>query len=219
MSTTLSRTAAAELTKMWGLPAVLATALGTVVAGAVLGAAGTQVVPLLQVGPILLGVLAVATEYAGRQIATTLLATPNRFRLLAGKTIAYLVTATVTSAAALAAARLARTVRDAGQVPAWPIAGAVVHLVLIGLLALGLAVLLRSLIAPLVGLLALVLIVSPLVAGWTGHARWLPDRAGRLLYLPDADPLLTPVTGTIVLLTWIGLAAAAAGSTFRVRDA
>ena len=219
MTTIFSRTAAAELVKLWGLPAVPATALGTVVAGAVLGAAGTQVVPLLQVGPILLGILAAATEYAGRQIATTLIVTPNRLRLLAGKTVAYLVTATATSGAALTAARLARTVRDAGPAAAWPIAGAAVYLVLIGLLALGLAVLLRSLIAPLAGLLALVLIVSPVLAGWTGHARWLPDRAGQLLYLPDADPLLTPVTGTVVLLTWIALAAGAAQRTFRARDA
>ena len=225
MTPFLSRTAAAELGKLWGLPAVRATALGTVVAGAVLGAAGqavAQVVPLVQVGPILLGILAVATEYAGRQIATTLITTPDRLRLLAGKTVAYLITATATSGAALAAAWLARTVRDAGAdraAVAWPIAGATVYLVLIGLLALGVAVLLRSLIPPLVGLLALVLVVSPLLAGHTEHTRWLPDRAGRLLYLPDADPLLTPATGAVVLLGWIGLAAGAAQRAFLSRDA
>lgn len=222
MTTILARTAAAELIKLWGLPAVLATSLGTVVAGAILGAAGTPVVPLLQVGPILLGVLAVATEYAGRQIATTLTVTPNRLRLLAGKTVAYVFTATVISGAGLAVAWLARTVRGAGSeraVAGWPIAGATVYLVLIGLLALALATVLRSLIPPLVGMLVLVLVVSPLLAGYTEHARWLPDRAGRLLYLPDADPLLTPATATIVLLAWAGSAALAAGHMFLSRDA
>jgi hypothetical protein len=216
MTAILARTAAAELIKLRGLPAVVAVALGTVVAFGAAGRGVPQVVPLLQAGPILLGVLAVSTEYAGRQIATTLTATPNRLGLLAGKAVAYLIAATATSGAGLAAAWLAGPAR---AVAGWPMAGAAVYLVLIGLLALGLAVLFRSLIPPLAGMLTLVLVVSPLLAGYTEHARWLPDRAGRLLYRPDADPLLTPVTGTVVLLTWIGLAGAAALWTFRSRDA
>jgi hypothetical protein len=206
-----ARTVVAELIKLGGLPAVVAVALGTVVAIGAAGRGVTQAVPLLQAGPILLGVLAVSTEYAGRQIATTLTATPDRLRLLAAKAVAYLITASATIGAGLAAAWLTRSAR--------PTAGAAVYLALIGLLALLLTTLLRSLIPPLAGLLTLVLIVSPLLAGHTEHARWLPDRAGRLLYLPDADPLLTPVTGAVVLLTWIGLAAAVALWTFRSRDA
>jgi len=70
-----------------------------------------------------------------------------------------------------------------------------------------------------VTMLALVLIVSPLLAGYTEHARALPDRAGRLLYLPDSDPALTPGTGALILLAWIAATALAAVVAFTRRDA
>ena len=95
----LRNTTAAELTKLWSLPAVVATALGTIVASVILAAAlatsaasasndvsliTVQAIVFLQIGPILLGVLAASTEYEGRQVVTTLTATPNRSLLLAG---------------------------------------------------------------------------------------------------------------------------------------
>lgn len=233
------RTVAAELVKLRGLPAVCATVIGTIAAAIALTAAvaassadGVDAVqatlatiPFLQVGPILLGVLAVATEYQGSQLRTTLTTTPNRGLLLTGKTIAYTVTATLTSAATIATglttAAITLTARDspqAGTVNIWPVAGAGLYLVLIGLLGFALTVLLRSLVPPLVIMLALVLIVSPLLNS-TEHSRWLPDRAGRLLYLPDADSLLTPETGSLVLLTWITLTAITATTAFMTRDA
>jgi ABC-2 type transport system permease protein len=232
----LGRTAAAELLKLRSLPAAVATAAGTVVIGAILAAALAssapatpsaastsaapdaviQAVPFLQIGPIVIGVLTVASEYAGRQIVTTLAATPDRLRLLAAKTVAYLVAATIISVATigggLAAAWLVIPVR---AVAVWPMAGAAVYLVVIGLLSLGLAAVLRSLVPPLVIMLALLLIVSPLLAGYTEHARWLPDRAGSLLYRPDADAMI----GAVVLVAWIAVTASAAIATFLRRDA
>lgn len=86
-------------------------------------------------------------------------------------------------------------------------------------LAHALAVALRSLVPPLVAMLGLVLIASPLLSGTTEHARWLPDRAGRLLYLPETDGVLTAWTGTVVLVTWIAVVASAATTAFRTRDA
>ncbi|GAA3661266.1 hypothetical protein [Microbacterium marinilacus] len=233
-------TAAAELVKLRSLPAAVATVLGTVAVAIALaaGIAGSTraplspeqtvvaIVPFLQIGPILLGVLAVATEYQGGQFRTTLTAAPARVRLLAAKATAYLVTATIASAAAvgggLATAAVVLAVRDHasdGRSDGWHVAGAVVYPVMIGLLALSLAVLLRSLIPPLVAMLALVLIVSPLVGASTEHARWLPDRAGALLYLEDGDPVLTAGAGALVLLGWIAAAAITAVATFVARDA
>ncbi|GIM91866.1 hypothetical protein [Paractinoplanes toevensis] len=247
MTRTLARTATAELIKLGGLPAARGAVAGTVAAGALLAAAlassapagpdagrvVTQAVPLLQAGPILIGILTAASEYAGRQIATTLAATPNRLRLLAGKAVAYLLVAAATSVATigagLAAAWLTRAVRGDGPAReldgwaaaggGWAAAGAVVYLVLIGLLALGLAVLLRSLVPSLAGMLALVLVVSPLLSGFTEHARWLPDRAGSLLYRPGADPVLGPATGAAVLLIWTALITSVAAAAFHSRDA
>jgi ABC-2 type transport system permease protein len=231
----LARTVAAELVKLGGLPCVLAAGLGTVAAAAVLAAAlaaappatvgaeqiVTGTVEVLQVGPIVIGVLAAGTEYEGRQIVTTLVATPSRSPLLAGKSLACLLVVTVTSAVAVTAGlATARVVAPAaGQAgPWWPAAGAAVYLALIGLLSFELAVLLRSLLAPLVGMLSLVLIVSPLVSGYTEHARWLPGRAGRLLYLPGADTVLGPVEGGLVLVAWIVLTAAGGLAGFLSRD-
>lgn len=231
---------AAELIKLRGLPVVVATVLGTIGVAIVL-AAGiatsartpmapgqtlVAIVPFLQIGLILLGILTVATEYQGSQHRTTLTASPARLRLLSAKVLAYLLVAAIASAVAvgagLAAAAITLAARDSAPTDGtngWSIAGAVLYLVLIGLLALVLTVLLRALVLPLVAMLALVLIVSPLVAGSTEHARWLPDRAGSLLYLPQGDPVLTAGTGALVLLAWITATAIAAATTFLARDA
>lgn len=240
MTSLLTRTIAAELIKLRGLPAILATAIGTVAAGAALAAAlaasapsnvgaaqvTAQVVPFVQVGLILLGVLTVASEYAGRQIATTLIATPDRPVLLAAKTIAYLVVSVVTSSATVGAGLAAgsitltaRGIHPPQDLDGWRVLGAVTYLVLLGVLTLALATLLRSLVPPLVTMLALVLIISPLLSGHTEHARWLPDHAGSLLYLPRADTVFTPATGALVLLAWIIAAALGATLAFDRRDA
>ncbi|MFG3421050.1 hypothetical protein [Micromonospora sp. NPDC048063] len=240
MNRPFARTIAAELVKLRSLPALLATVLGTVATGIALAAAlassapttgdtmqiTTQTIVFLQVGPVLIGILTAATEYMGRQIVTTLTATPNRFLLLAGKAAGYLTAAATTSLATIGASAAtawitlsARGIRSTRDFDLWPLLGAVVYLVLIGLLALTVTVLLRSLTPPLVTMLALVLIVSPLLAGYTEHARWLPDKAGSLLYLPDNDLLLTPGTGALVLLAWITATAIAASIAFQRRDA
>jgi hypothetical protein len=240
MIRTLVNTTAAELVKLWGLPGALATIVGTVASAIALTAAVAAAspaptgavrvtlltIPFLQIGPILIGILAVATEYAGGQIRTTLTATPCRLFMLAGKTLAYLATAAVTSAAAIAAGLAASAITLAvhdtaptGDTDAWPVAGATVYLVLLGLLGFALTILLRSLIPPLVTMLSLVLIISPLVSGNTGYARWLPDRAGSLLYLPTTDPAFTPGTGTLVLLAWIITAAIPSIVALLARDA
>lgn len=236
MNRFFTNTVATELIKLRGLPAVMTTMHGTVAASIGLSAAVAastdeanavqvvvQTVPFVQIGVIIVGVLAVATEYAGRQIRTALTATPNRPLLLAGKTVAFVTAAATTSVtsvgAALATASV--TIRDGSLslADSQPLAGAVVYLVLIGLLGFAVTVLLRSLIPSLATMLAVVLIASPLLASVTEHARWLPDRAGRLLYLSSMDPILTPGTGALVLVAWIAVTAVVATWTFRVRDA
>lgn len=242
-----ARAVAAELSKLRTLPAVALTVGGTVATAIVLAAALAagdapggpvdivlRTVPFLQVGLVVLGVVAVSSEYAGRQIRTTLTAVPARGTALAGKAIACLAAALVTSAAAVAAAvgaawwvvdepaaavaRGVSTASGGALEPWWPVVGAVAYLALIGLLAHVVAVLLRSLVPPLVAVLGVVLVVSPLLTGFTEHARWLPDRAGSLLYLPADDALLTPGTGALVLAAWIVTLGTAAAGTFLARD-
>lgn len=234
----LAAVTAAELAKLRTLPVAVAAAVATVLAGAVVaaalaahaadgGAPGSAVaavvlaVPYVQAGLVLVGVLPVAHEYEGVQIRTTLAAVPDRALLLAGKSAAALAAVALTAAATVgagaAAAAATRYLLDAGPAGGgaepWAAPGAAVHLALIGLLAHAVALLLRHLVPALVGMLSLVLVVSPLLGGLTEHARWLPDRAGSLLYAPD-DTVLTGATGALVLLGWIAAVGCAAAVRF-----
>jgi hypothetical protein len=238
----LTDVTAAELGKLRTLPvAVLAVAATTVVGGAIAAALASsladqrapvsvtavtiQAVPFVQVGLILLGVLSVTHEHTGSQLRTTLAVVPRRGLLLAGKSVATLVavalTAVATVGAILAAAAITAyllDVPDAGSgAEPWPVLGSVAYLVLVGLLSHAVALLVRHLIPALAGMLGLVLIVSPLLAGLTEHARWLPDRAAMQLYDP-ADTMLTPATGALVMLAWTALVGGAATALFVRRD-
>lgn len=236
----LRRTVSAELIKLRTLPVIAATVfamIGTaVVLSAAIAASSTvpigavdvtlATVPFIQIGVILLGVLAVATEYQGGQIRTSLTGTPRRLIALGGKGLAFLVTTVVTSGVAVAGSWLTATIMLSANGLAitddtslWPTAGAAVYLVLIGSLTFAVTVLLRSLLPPLLTMLSLVLIVTPIVSGLTEHARWLPDKAGSLLYLTDTDTVLDTGTGALILLAWITAAGIAAGITFSRRDA
>ncbi|SHJ97820.1 hypothetical protein SAMN05421803_11246 [Nocardiopsis flavescens] len=239
----LLRATAAELAKLATLPSAVAAVLATAGAGAVVSAAlawsavdaGESVsavaalvraVPYVQAGLVLVGVLAVAHEYEGVQVRTTLAAVPDRALLLAAKTAAALVASALTAAAtvgaATASAAAVRLLLEAGPVreaaEPWTAPGAVAYLALVGLFSHAVALALRHLVPALVGVLSLVLIASPLLGGLTEHARWLPDRAGALLYDP-ADTVLTAGTGALVLLGWTALVGCAAAVRFARADA
>ncbi len=238
----LARAVAAELSKLRSLPAARWALLGTIAASLGLAtavaasapAAGVDamrivasIMPFLQVGPILLGVLAASSEYAGRQISTSLIVMPVRIRLLAAKAAAFLAVAAAMSSVAVGAGAAAAWavfeargdgVADDGArgLALPPLAGAVLYLLLMGLLALAAAVLLRSFVPPFAAVLVLVLVVSPLAAAATEHARWLPDRAGAALYDPAAP---NPWAGLAALLAWVVATGAIAIAAFRRRDA
>ncbi|GIJ25206.1 hypothetical protein Vqi01_03680 [Micromonospora qiuiae] len=238
MSRAIPQAVTAELVKLGGLPAVVATALGTVgVAVVMTGALAAspvgadqpaailfQAVPYLQAGMILLGVLTVGTEYTGDQIRTALICVPDRWSVLTGKLVAYLTWAAGTAVATVLAGLLTADVALAGRGGPtadawWPVVGASAYLVLIGLLAQLLAVLTRALLPALVGMLCLVFVLTPVLRGVTGHARYLPDVAGGLLYRPGSDDVLTPATGLVVLLGWLLAVGTVAVTAFLHRDA
>ncbi|MFD2795937.1 hypothetical protein ACFS27_20415 [Promicromonospora vindobonensis] len=240
--TRLVNVTGAELDKLRTLPVPLLAAAGSTVLGAVIAAALTvhlvdqgvplsgttvtiQAVPYVQTGLILLGVLPVAQEYAGGQVRTTLAVVPGRGLLLVGKTIAALVAVVLTALVAVggivAVTALTHHLLGAPSaghgIEPLPVLGAAGYLALIGLLSHAVALLVRHLIPALVGVLSLVLIVSPLLASLSEHARWLPDRAAMQLY-SAADPVLTATTGTLVMLAWIALIGGAAAVVFSRRD-
>lgn len=234
---------AAELDKLRTLPSVTVTILGTILTGALLTAvvvvAGVDrqaqltgldallaVVPFVQVGFILLGALPTAQEYAGHQLRTSLTAVPHRGHLVVSKTVVsasvVALTASVTVAAGVATAPITYLLlgepQPASGVDLLALIGAAGYLTLIGLFAHAVALLLRHLLPSFVTVLSIVLVISPVLAGLTGHARWLPDRAAAQLY-DLTDPVITAATGPLVTLAWIVLIGAAGTIQFIRRDA
>lgn len=225
--------ALAELDKLRTLPLAVMTALAAPLVGSLVAAAlaasaaqedvpvapldvARRVVPFVVALLVALGVVPVAHEYAGRQVLTSLCAVPRRGRLAAAKTLAATATTALVSVATVAAsATAAHVVQLAVDVPSAPAApdvtrvlGATAYLTYVGMLAHAVTLLVRHLVPALVAVLTLVLVVSPVVAGSTDLARWLPDRAATTWYDPGPG-LLEAHAGTVVALAWLALVGAA----------
>lgn len=139
----------AEVIKLCTLPAVPGTLLTVWVASLGLSAVpAADVVEYAQAGFVVLGVLAVTSEYSGGQVRTSLVGVPRRIELLTAKALA--LTATSVPAAGVVAA----VVRS---VPAiW-------YLTLVALLAAGVAALVRRTLPALTVLLGCLFIAVPLI--------------------------------------------------------
>ncbi|TDD68742.1 ABC transporter permease [Jiangella aurantiaca] len=234
---------AAELRKALTLPATLAglavAVLGPVALAALNASQGTAdsaaeaalaAEPLITIGAIVLGVIAVSSEYnGGRQIASTFAAMPRRLTVLAAKAAAVAVLVAVAAAVAFPASLLvARLVAGPGpgadDVLGRAI-GAGVYAVLIGLIALAITVLTRSGIVPLIVLIAngSVVSVSFLLYLVTPLARYLPDLAGMRMLAGDdriaIDDALAPLPGGLVMAAWTAALLAVAGAVLVRRDA
>lgn len=225
-------TTAAELEKLRTLPAVpltiVATVAFTVVFTAVLGGPSEeppllQIIPFMQVGIILLGILPAAHEYAGSQFRTTLAAEPHRGHLLLGKTLAasivvFLAVILAVGGGVLMAMMSGSTGSSTPGDDASRFLGAAVYLVLTGVFSHLVTVTVRYMVPALVGLLALVVVFPPMIAAATDHARWLPGEAGGVLYRSQPDAVLGPVSGALVLVGWILAAGVLAAVVMHRRD-
>jgi ABC-2 type transport system permease protein len=226
----------AEVRKLFGLPSAWAAlALCLVVAPAISYLnrrlpspdAGYQELVFGVVGAIVLGVVAVSSEYraesaedaAARQIVTSLTAVPSRVRLLAAKAGALILTMTV-AAAVTAPATL--TIRG-GTLAVSRMLGVVVYFVLTALLAFGVTLVTRSGIVPLTMLIvnATVVSVSFLISRALPVANYLPDLAGARMFIRHGEFNLpvAPVTGGLVMAGWTILVVAAGAAAFCRRDA
>lgn len=198
--------------------------------------------PLGTVGAIVLGVVVVSSEYTanstdaggGRQISTTLAATPRRTHLLFAKIITVILlvvgvaVVSVGLSVAVAYAILAGStgIDAADQVPLTdPLIhalGGTLYWAITGLIALAVTVLFRSGIVPLVVLIMnnSVVSLSLLLTKLTPLAHWLPDMAGRRLYgdLGTVDGGLEAGPGALVMAGWAVLLLVVAGVVFHRRD-
>jgi ABC-2 type transport system permease protein len=190
----------AEVIKLVTLPAVFVTVLTAGIVSAALSVVpDADVVGYAQAGFVVLGVLAVTSEYSGGQVRTSLVSVPRRIELLTAKALALTSASVPAAAVIMTASRLVArftTAQRAGPLTASRIVAAVAYLALVALLAAGVAALTRRTTPALVVLLGYFFVAAPLLRE---HA----PPAGRV-----SAPL---VAGTLV-------AVAAAMVTFHARD-
>ncbi|HET6741359.1 MAG TPA: hypothetical protein VFH76_20580, partial [Kribbella sp.] len=151
----------AELDKLRTLPIAALSFAGTSLVAVLITIAQVKarqvvdVVPYVQVGLVLIGVLPCTHEYAGRQFRTSLVAVPRRLQLVGAKTIAVLIAGVL--AAVLSVGATAITQYAFGNtLDVRRLAGAATYLVLIALLAHAAGLLLHHLVPALVTMLCLV---------------------------------------------------------------
>ena len=200
---------------------------------------GYAAVPLGTVGAVVIGVVAMSSEYtannadagSGRQITTTLAASPHRTGLLVAKALAVVLLVVVAAAATIpASVGIARLIIGGGSPETVALddallraLGATLYWTLTGLIALAITVLARSGIIPLVVLVAnnSLVSVSLLLTSITPLAHWLPDMAGRRLFggLSTVEGGLDAGPGALVMAAWTLVLLAVAGVVFSRRDA
>jgi len=189
------------------------------------------------VGAIILGVVAVSSEYVAegeeatgtRQIITSLTAAPSRARLLIAKAGAVaLAVASLAMATSVITLTVTRGLLGEASVPltadtAGRVAGVVVYWVLTALLASGITLFTRSGIVPLAVLIlnTSVITVTYLLTRVTALANYLPDMAGLRMFIRELDsPVkIAPLNGGAVMFAWILFVLVAGAIVFQRRDA
>ncbi|GAB3811309.1 ABC transporter permease [Kribbella italica] len=199
--------------------------------------AALSAVPLGAAGAMVLGIVVISSEYTanstdaggGRQISTTLIATPRRWTALAAKAVVVvaLVVLAVLVSLSISLVVASAIVGDAGE-PGTPVGrfvGAGLYCALAALMALAITVLARSGIVPLIVLITNGTVVSVSFLLWkvTPLARYLPDLAGTRLFADETftavDDALPPLTGGLVMTAWAVALLVVAGVVLTRRDA
>jgi ABC-2 type transport system permease protein len=168
------------------------------------GAAGGSILVMVA------GIIGMAGEWRFGQVTHAFLTTPQRWRVVAAKTIIYLGVGLVYGVAASAAATVAATGWYHAKDLALPYGRSAVWLTLLGCLAvsvllgaLGVAVgaIARNLVAAIVVALAWTVLVEPaLFAAAPAVFRWLPGIAALSLRRQPREDLLAVETAAVVLI-------------------
>jgi hypothetical protein len=220
-ATMMSDAARAEFLKLLTLPALYLAVLGTwtltlVVDGALIAAAtqdpsgagsaldgGLGTVGYAQAGFLVLGALAVTSEYQGGQIRTSLICVPRRAELLVIRGIVLALACVPVAATTVIASVLLARAGPTTPAAVSPMAQAIGYLILTSVFASAVASLIRSTLPTIAVLLGYYFVAGPLIRALgpgAEHTAWGPDR-------PQAA-----VAWTLVTIT-------AAAITFRRRDA
>jgi ABC-2 type transport system permease protein len=183
---------------------------------------------------LLLGVMGMAGEWRHRTITGTVLAAPDRLRLLAAKVIAYAAAGALLSLIVTLTIMVVGTIILAARgVPTIGVADLLdvlwrnlVVAALLGALGVGIGGLVRNQVVAIVGILIVAFAVEPtLFALVPDVGRFAPTSnapSGIIHANPFGDQsttdLLTPGIAVLVMLGWIGLFFAAAGARLRRFD-
>ena len=182
----------------------------------------------------ILGVLAIASEYATGMIRSTFAAVPARRSVLASKAVVLVVPVLIASTAAsviaflgvqaiLASKGAGISISDPGVLRA--VIGGGLYLTLMAVFALGLGAICRRTAGAVAGFVGLVLVAPSIVGAlpkpWGPDiAKYLPSQAGQaILNVHPATNSLAPWTGFAVLCAWAATALAVAAWLITRRDA
>ena len=244
----MSRALASELFKLrttrtsW---AVILGALGLVVLISVLAAAAgdfgstedagadlLEVSGLVQLFALVLGILSVATEFRHGTITPSLLAVPDRVRLVLAKLICALIAGALLGFAASAlCAAITLPILSARDAGAGSDTGGIVELILgntaacalFAALGVGLGALIRNQVGAIIGALGYLFVVEPLLGVIPGFddvvQKWFPGGASSEAAGTSAlDDPLGQVPGSLLLAAYAAIFLAAGIATIRRRD-
>lgn len=197
-------------------------------------------VPLGTIGAIVIGVIIVSHEYTpnstdaggGRQMSASLVAAPDRVRLLWAKVLVTIslvgCLALIAASTAMAAAHLVLEGSSEGEYTsiAARTVGLTVYWILTALISLAFTALTRSAIAPLIVMItgSSVVSISVLLIPVTSLAFYLPDLAGIRMFTSESvweyfHQALPPIQGGLVMAAWAAGLLVIAGIAFTRRDA
>ena len=182
---------------------------------------------------LLLGVMGMAGEWRHRTITSTVLAAPDRLRLLAAKTLSYAVAGVVLSLIVtitiMAVGTIILSIRDMTTVGLGDLADVLwrnlVVAALFGALGVCIGGVVRNQVVAVIGLLVVAFVLEPTLLGLAPDVgRFAPTSGAPNAILEvegfdgGGDDLLAPGVAVLVMLAWVGASFAAAAGLLQRRD-
>jgi ABC-2 type transport system permease protein len=178
---------------------------------------------------VLLGAIGMTGEWRHRTITGSVLAAPNRLRLLAAKVLAYSLAGVALSllvtVSTMAIGTIILSIQGEHTLGAGGLADVlwrnVAVAAVLGPIGVGIGALVRNQVVTVIGLIAVAAVIEPSlqqVAPGVGRFGPLAGAPGGVLGGPDAHGLLVPGAALAVIVAWALIAFAAAGWRLRSRD-
>ena len=181
---------------------------------------------------LLLGVLGMAGEWRHRTITSTILAAPDRLRLLAAKTLSYalagVVLSLIVTVTIMAVGTLILSGRGEATVGLADLADVLWRnlavAALLGALGVCIGGLVRNQVVAVIGLLVVAFVLEPTLLGLAPDVGRFAPTSGApngVLDVEDGfgeDDLLAPGVAILVMVAWVGASFAAAAALLKRRD-